>query len=190
MNSKIERIKELRKHNLNTPDYILFKEISELRKFLRRKKRGEKISLRTYSKIDEIREFQNPFFPNTCVGEIMKYLDKMKDLNIIVSKPIDPKDSEWAGNIGFSQSKILLEFGKGPGTVRELVVKKKPEYSIQTNLENFLMDIDIPKLQEPIMFLSQSNISLENRIFEVSIYNTLIGWKKEKIIFWEFRPFK
>lgn len=191
MQTKIDRVAEMKRVGLNVPDYTLFFDHKIFKKFLNSKKDDEKISLRSYSKRDEIREFKNPFFPNTTVKEIKKHLKSLKDLNVIVSSPINPEESLWVGNIGFSSSsEFVLEAAKGPGTVRELTVNKKPSHIIKTNLQDFLKDIKESELQEVIITLAQSGIYLSNRIFEFSIYGSKVGCKKEHIIWWEFRIFQ
>lgn len=190
LKGKLERIEEMSMLGFNVPEYFLVHDELTL-DHLKREifPNYTRMSLRTYSKVDEIKEFECPFYPNHAVLEtddqslISIVDDLVKKYYLIVSPPIDPKDCLYAGNVITPElwsNVIKWEFIKGPGTVRD--VKTRGCSFVSNRREVIEIHPDFEIIRKMILGFPK-----EKQIIEWSIYNKQIGKDLNNIIFWEYR---
>lgn len=197
---KLERINTLNSLGLNVPGYYLIHDEATLREFKEELlPKYQRMSVRTYSKSDEFKEFKCPFYPNHLVksfenesGKVTGIVDMIDELAskyyVIASPPIDPEKCLFAGNLitpEWGDEVVHIEFIKGPGTVRD--VEKRG------------IALEVPRKGE-IIFEGQRMHDLERvrdlalkfpnsgQVLEWSVYSENVGQLKQDVVFWEYRP--
>lgn len=186
---KMERIAELSKLGFNVPEYTLIHDATTLDALKREIfPNYKKMSLRTYSRTDELKEFKCPFHPNTSVEDLLKLVDDyVQKYYILVSPPIDPAECLWAGNVitpKLFTDDVTFEYVKGPGTVRDvekrgksLVVGRRGDINIDGQLVTDIMHVRDKILRFP----------REAVIIEWSVYSNRVGKDKDTTVYWEYR---
>lgn len=155
---------------------------------------GERMSVRTFKR--GVPTILAPHFPNIVIDKAI--LDKVKALlkqsfQVIISEPIDPSDCLWRGNIVYIDDKEwLLEYAKGPGTVREM---EKLDSGEIKRIKQFSYNIPVvPSRVTELGLKGDSVVSIAKSLFwgtpillEWSIYKHPVGYRNRELIFWELR---
>lgn len=175
--NKYERIQFVRDLGFNTEENILIKPTdlsNNYRKFLNDL---EKCSLRSFR--EEFEDFNSPAHPILTKKEAYSIIPKIRKqgYNIILAKPIDPKDCLFAGAVYKTSKNIVTEIADGPGTVRRVTRDGKIDRSYSA------YETDDKKLNKCLAEFK--NCHLENVIFEFSYYKIPVGYKKQNFIVWE-----
>jgi len=143
LRGKLERIDEMWKLGFNVPDYHLVQDEESLEKLKNEIfPKYERMSLRTYSKTDELKEFKCPHHPNwpiesqmstsedqeSVIG-LLDFVDEYAEkYYVMVSPPINPAECLYAGNMvvpGYDEENVICEYIVGPGTVRDVETRGK-----------------------------------------------------------------
>lgn len=200
---KLERVNQLSGLGMNVPGYFLVHDESTLRELKEEIMiKYDRMSLRTYSKTDEFKEFKCPFFPNHPVKSftpvpgdseaIVGLIDMLEEFvhkyYIIVSPPINPEKCLYAGNMitpVLGSDVVHTEFITGPGTVRDvetrgiaLEIPRKGEIHYE---EKRLIELE--QVRDLVLRFPE-----ENMILEWSVYSEKIGQENDELVFWEYRP--
>jgi len=182
---KASSLEWLRDNGFNTPKFEIAKTIQEARRFLiDLKDEYKKFSLRGVG-----RGSLQPFYCNIDFKEAFMVLEDFKECDkIIISEGIDPVYSEIAGKILFSSDNCFVEYLEGPGiTVRD--IERNTLYLKRASIEElFLTPEIIRELQQITFKIKREMDKMKICIVEFSFYQRPIGWKSQRIIFWEVIP--
>jgi hypothetical protein len=191
LQGKMQRIEELFRLGFNVPDYYLVHDKATLRELKEELfQRNERMSIRTYSKTDELKEFKCPHYPNWPVSELLEMIDDLQEKYfILASPPIDPQKALFAGNVvtpAYGEEDVVFEFITGPGTVRDvekrgrtMIVKRKGEIHVDGERQECLELVRNQILKFPT----------ERTIIEFSVYSENVGKMQHDTVYWEHRPF-
>jgi len=184
--SKADTLDLLEAHGMNTVDRIVlrkpFTAETLIRKFMTSP--HSVISLRSWKKGKHL----CPFYPNQTQDQLLQIMnrdwDKLKGMDeIILSEGIDPEESQMAGKILDTEKEYLIEYFKGPGTVRKLdtITPMSQRFSKRGKI--------LPR--ESYEWLSLLVVAkaffraYPGTIIEWSRYPYKVGKKKENFIYWE-----
>jgi len=188
--SKADTLDLLEAHGMNTVDRIVvrkpFKAEQLIVKFMTSP--HNVISLRSWKKGKHL----CPFYPNQTQDQLLQIMnkdwDKLKVMDeIILSEGIDPEKSQMAGKILDTGNEYLVEYFKGPGTVRKLdtitpLTKRLPR-KLTLGVDAVKDDF---KIWAPLYIAAKAFFrAYPGTILEWSKYPNKIGKKKENFIFWE-----
>src|SRR6266571_8843846 len=102
---KLERIRQLAEHGLNTPRLIRIEAgtsfTDELRDRLRAEARGEELmTVRTYHPTDETRYAKGPFLPEIPVEQAITAAEEVsREWHVLFQEAIDVNETLLAGNL-------------------------------------------------------------------------------------------
>ena len=169
--------------NLNTEDSVLINTYSK-------NPFDSDISIRTqYKNSYDTYHKKTLHFPIVKREDFNKVMNTCFDNNLemIVARPIDPKDCLFAGCIMLYNGEYIIEIANGPGTVRRVTHQGIINEHYTANM--FLPRTSNLKINQALVEIYKLNKRMtlsDYHIFEFSYYNKPVGWKKENIIFWEF----
>ncbi len=184
--SKADTLNLLDSHGLNTVDRIVVKKPFRAETLIGRLVNFpyEVISLRSWKEKMHL----CPFYPNRPTGEILQIINdewsKLKGMDeIIISQGINPEDSVMAGKIMDWDNEYVVEYFKGPGTVRKLdtitpLTERFPKRGMILSQVN--------KGWAPLYIAAKAFFrAYPGTIIEWSYYPYKIGKKNENWIYWE-----
>lgn len=186
--NKYQRIQVLRYFGLNTENSILIAcedDIEKNRAFL---DQFDKYSVRTFSE-HETTSGRSLHLPTMTREEFFgTYRDLLKEgLNLIVAEQIDPTHAELAGCIMRRGWETTIEIAIGPGTVRRVTHEGRIDeryvcYGFQPHTPNLKVN---EALVEIYRFEHLVSDPPDECIYEFSYYRIPVGWRKQRVIFWE-----
>lgn len=198
--AKLKSLFQLRDLGLNTPELLLqipqfmteWDKNEEWRHWAAKivAKRSEsgghlpKISIRT----ERDGEFKTPHLPNIEFSQAYNEIRWLthRGYAIYLFEGIDPKDCEIKGNLCLKSLDMakggILEYLKGPGTVRSL------ESTTPESLQ-FTKPSELPVSVDPI-YRDYIKHKFFGDILEWSIYKKPVGLLKHYEIYWELRPWR
>jgi len=192
--SKYERVREMQRFGLNTPEYVLFERGD--RSFQNWHPGTPLVSLRYYLPPgEEDSKFgTQPHSPRITWDEATALMDQYIDeFNIMVNPgSINPGDTIHCGNLQLELHSIdgfgiaIFEVCTGPFTVRDVTTRGR---TLICNLHQAIRDEDGSFLNT-LSQVRQKALRFpfwNHGIFEWSAYPYGVGRKSEGIIFWEFR---
>jgi hypothetical protein len=185
---KLASLEELERRGLNTPLLLL-----ELKQFEENKldkwkafysEAQGKVSIRTERDGEKLCPFRPNISLHRAAAEMPDFIKK--GYRILVFRGIDPNDSLFCGNFAHTGKKFIVEWIKGPGTVREL------ESSSRLNHVSVDTDKTLGKVIHPAQtLLDVLRFTVkENELFEWSIYSKEVGKHPDHLIFWEIRSWR
>lgn len=181
--SKLERVADLRKAGLNTPDSKMITSLHKLTSEIITYMRGyKKISIRTWkpTKTWDV----TPHLPNMPVAmAIIQARDLLeRGFHITVCPGINPAHTIMCGTVWKKTGDIyIFELAFGPGTVRRVMIDGDVEASFSNS---------DPQANNHIIYrvLKALKALPSHTIYEWSYYLDRNGWRKENLIFWEWLP--
>jgi len=201
MLEKYERIQQLKLWGYNTPKIMKIeynKRIDE--NFIKKLKLfagdAKKMTIRTYSPRDELREFKTPFFPEIPTEEAIEKIKTLTSKYIVLfQEAIDVNTTILTGNIALRKDGSgFYEILKGkyrvrdvdnppPGAKRIVKVFSSIKEIEDSNMRDIIFTIkDIP-------FLTPYEKGYEKGvIIEFDLHSEGVGEKKENLVLWEYRP--
>lgn len=185
--TKFERIQVLRYFGLNTENSVLISSEEDLIKHRQFIDRYDKFSVRTYFKHQT--EQMPPHLPAITKEEFFQVYKELLNMNLclILAEQIDPKDAEFAGCIMRDGSVTIVEIAYGPVTVRK--VTREGVVDERHISYGFLPSTPNPKINEALKeiywFERSTSYPLDQCVYEFSYYKIPVGWKRQRVIFWE-----
>jgi len=195
---KAERINQLKEWGYNTPkvtkiaygtkyDKILYQ---KLKKFAGS---AEKMTVRTYSRKDEMKESKLDFFPEIPTEEAIRIVEKLvSKYNVLFQEAIDVNTTLITGRIALiKDGKIIYEILKGHYRVRE-VDNPPPGATLVSKKFNSIYevkDIEMRRIIYNIRDILNLVVFPNGVIIEFNLQEELIGELKENLIIWEYRPY-
>lgn len=200
---KLERIRQLRAHGLNTPRIELIKVGTPVDDGLRHRLRelaagDERMTVRTYHSVDEVGRAKGPFVPEAPVDEAIAAVEGLVgDWNVLFQEAIDVRDTVMAGNIVLSaDGRGEYEVLRGPYRVRD-VDDLPPDAEVHVLAEQFesASEIDEPALRDAVDRVLRSHLLEavsarrdETVVLELNVQRQPVGDRREPILWWEWRP--
>lgn len=185
---KYERIVLLRHLGLNTEVSVLIESPTDLEKHHSFLAPLERMSVRTFSKKGTRQE---PHFAIVERAEFQRACLPLLDqgYSLIVATPIDPADAQLAGCILRRPQDFVVEVALGPGTVRRVTHDGKID--LQVELSGPHDPRCQPEVRPALAELAEverrwgRKLPLVDVLYEFSVYSHPVGWKSERVIFWE-----
>jgi hypothetical protein len=189
--NKFQRIHLVRLLGLNTEDSVLVEQPADLSLHVDFFHGTSHVSVRTFRPTQDAP--YEPHFPFVSWPEFDAQCLPLLDqgYSLIVAKGIDPNDAELAGCILRRRDDFVIEVALGPGTVRRVTHGNK------IDLRAVVKAADDPQLAEGLRTPLQLLVSTERRwkhdvdlrdvLYEFSVYKMPVGWRSERVIFWEIR---
>ena len=185
--NKFERIQVLRYFNLNTENSVLISSEEDLTRHSGFIDRYDKFSVRTFFKhgTDEM----PPHLAAITKDEFFRVYKDLLEMNLylIVAEQIDPRDAEFAGCIMRDGFKTIIEIAYGPVTVRRvtrdgMIDERYVCYGFLPHTPNLKIN---EALVELYWFDRSTSYPLDECIYEFSYYKIPVGWKRQRVVFWE-----
>ncbi len=189
--NKFDRIQILKVLGLNTEESILISSVEDWCNSEEFLNRYEEYSVRTFR---GPRYGQSaPHFPIVSREELEADYKSLleKGLKLIVAAPIDPKDAEMAGCLIYNAGVVSAEVALGPGTVRRVTSEGRVDLRAKSEEEEATGDPHLDAAMSEVrgaVRIIESRLpdgNLDGLLFEFSWYSMPVGWKSERLIFWE-----
>lgn len=201
---KLERIRQLADHGLNTPRLIQIdvgtRFDDDLRARLLAEAAGERLmTVRTYHPTDETTYAKGPFFPEIPVEEAIGRAEELsREWHVLYQEAIDVGDTRFAGNLLLTaDGSGSYEALAGPYRVRDV---EQPPPGAEGCLRHatFRSPAEIP--EAPIRAAVQRVLASgliddvapegEPVVIEFNVQRRPVGRLQEPILFWEWRPLR
>lgn len=177
--NKFEQILLVKRLGLNTEDSVLVKSIDDFSWLWEFVDNEPAISLRTMHPSDN--HVKTPHYPFVLKQDAERRIREVLDLGFygIVARPIDPKDTLFAGAALIEDSfKICLELANGPCTVRRVTHEGFIDYRINYPEQ-------IPERREMREMIAElKKVPFRACVVELSYYRIPVGYKHEHVIIW------
>lgn len=189
--NKFQRIQLVRALGLNTEESVLVsngKDWELHRGFLQS---SSDFSVRTFKSEQLLGD--EPHFPVISREELAdRYISLLnRGYKLIIAKCIDPADAQMAGGMLYEGSTFHVEVALGPGTVRRVTREGRIDLTVKAILGkpsgNHLIDKSVKEAWWGLRTLHAKipELDLKGLLYEFSVYTKPVGWKHEKVIFWE-----
>ena len=132
--NKFQRIKNVRALGLNTEDSILVTPDSDFVTFFEFIIGLDQVSIRTF--FPDNRPGITPHVPIIAIKDLKAKIEELHNLGLwlIIAKPIDPADCEFAGAIEKNGFNVYVELAKGPCTTRKVTHEGIIDYKFDCSL--------------------------------------------------------
>lgn len=201
---KLERIRQLAAHSLNTPRLIRIEAgttfTNRLRDRLRTEAGGDELmTIRTYHPTDETRFAKGPFLPEIPVEQAIRAAEELsREWHVLFQEAIDVNETLLAGN--------LLIGARGGGRYEALAGRYRvrdvehppPEAEGALRTSSFLVPDEIkePAIRELVERVLDSRLLEEvtqdpdqQVVIEFNVQERPVGELSEPTLLWEWRPF-
>ena len=177
--NKYERIEFVRELGLNTEENILIKPDESITIYQDFIEQESEFSIRTFRGDD----LKTPHCPIVKKSELYTILDILQKDNydIILARPINPKDCEFAGAIRKTLDSVIVEIADGPCTVRR--VTHEGIIDKRYVLDYFKRGTTDYKINSCLSEINKTGLT--DVIFEFSYYKIPVGYKNQNFICWE-----
>jgi pyruvate, orthophosphate dikinase len=200
---KLERIRQLQAHGLNTPRIELIEAGTPVDANLRRRLRAfaegdEKMTVRTYHAADEVGRAKGPFVPEAPLAEAIAAVEELVgEWNVLFQEAIDVEETLLAGNLVLSGSGWgEFELLRGAHRVRDV-----DEFAVGVD-EQMLAgrfespaEIEDPELREAVECVLRSRLlqavspqADEAIVLELNVQRRPVGVRRQRLLWWEWRP--
>lgn len=178
---------------MNTEESVLIADEEDLKRHGAFLQQFSQYSVRTFR--DDAYGGSHPHFPIIERGEFEETYRRLLEqgLKLIVAAPIDPKDAELAGCLLYERGGgVLAEVALGPGTVRRVTGGGKVDSRVRServgqSVGDHRVDAAILEVRRAVAMLHRPDQRAvpDEVLFEFSWYSGPVGWRKERLIFWE-----
>jgi len=200
---KLERIRQLAEHCLNTPRITLVEVGTQFDDALRDRLLAvaagdELMTVRTYHPTDEVTFAKGPFAPEIPVAEAIRLAEEYsREWNVLFQEAIDVDETLLAGNF------IVSPIGAGryealAGRYRVREVEEPPDSGAADLREGAfacpdeIADRAIREAVERVLdsdLLEAIGADADDRILlEFNVQSRPVGERREPLLFWEWRP--
>ena len=197
MEDKAKRILQLKEWRYNTPKIMKIPYRTRIDEELKKKLKqfagsAKKMTIRTYSHRDEMKEFKTAFYPEIPTKTALKKIAEfVKQYNVLLQEAIDVNTTLITGNVAIRQNGSgFYDILKGRYRVRD--VDRPPpgatRISIIFNSFGSIQDNDMRGIIYSLKDIPFLVPFKEGVIIEFDLHEEDIGEKKENLLIWEYRP--
>lgn len=188
--NKFERVLLLRHLELNTELSVLIESANDLRAEAAFLARLDRYSVRTFRR--EAYEVGEPHFPIVSKAEFESSCLPLLEqgYSLMVAEPVDPADALLAGAILRDGEKFVVEAAVGPGTVRRVTHQGLIDIRLEARRPSEAANPWIQQALDELLAAEdrwRPQVDLRDVLYEFSVYRVPIGWRRERVIFWEIR---
>ena len=189
--NKFQRIQLVRALGLNTEESVLISNDKDWELHQGFLQSSSAFSVRTFKSEQLLGD--EPHYPVILREELAnKYFSLLNSgFNLIIAKCIDPANAQMAGGMLYEGSAFHVEVALGPGTVRRVTREGRIDLTVKAipgkPCGNHLIDEAVKEGWRGLRTLQSKipELDLEGLLYEFSVYGGPVGWKHEKVIFWE-----